>query len=181
MHISHQPHNILLIKPFTGDDEDCELSSIVEFLIRISEQKDVRPVMKSFLKHKGQRESENMENEIIPTVKREMNPRFLQKLQIGIAKTKEIKENDRSDQEDITTTQHSSIEQELTPRVSFRNLAFRPSVLSKPNVSDVESFKKLRLDLGSSLSKELNMRQDEECETPRKSFNPRPISSFLRT
>ena len=44
----NQPNNILLVKPYTGDSEDCELFYLAQFLEGLANEKDVRPVMERF-------------------------------------------------------------------------------------------------------------------------------------
>eukprot|EP00331_Platyophrya_macrostoma_P026497 CAMPEP_0176437248 /NCGR_PEP_ID=MMETSP0127-20121128/18495_1 /TAXON_ID=938130 /ORGANISM="Platyophrya macrostoma, Strain WH" /LENGTH=356 /DNA_ID=CAMNT_0017820811 /DNA_START=1 /DNA_END=1071 /DNA_ORIENTATION=+ len=51
-HFKNQPDNILLIKPFDGKRDDCELSTITNFLVGMSRINDVRPVMETYFTYK---------------------------------------------------------------------------------------------------------------------------------
>ena len=47
--MKNQPNNILLIKPYKGESDDCELTKIASFLEGLADKSDVRPVMDNFI------------------------------------------------------------------------------------------------------------------------------------
>ena len=68
----------MLIKPYTGNREDRELSRVANYLEELAERPDVRPVMENFLTFELDQDSEGVSSKIEQTSPRNLNAKFIQ-------------------------------------------------------------------------------------------------------
>jgi hypothetical protein len=161
VHAELQPENILLVKPYKGESEDRELYILADFLKELSQERDVRSVMKKFAAFKIQAEFTNRQNEKSEILNRRIETKFMQKLKISlIPRTSPISEDSNCDFDADDEPCEESFAQQL------------PSANKQPVFKSSKSFGYREGSINPSLTKDSfsSVTELTAAETPRLPF-----------